>query len=137
MPNIKNLATTAPPTSNENGMPIVSNLLKKFDCNTKISDTKNKIATDHYQDKYITSEEFVKLTSKNFTARLKLPNLASKSGIANFVKKVNVDNKLKQKVKLISTKRLAIDLINQFNILIGANCFFFKNISEAFSICPS
>ena len=48
MPNIKNLATTAPPTSIENGMPNVSNLLKKFDCNTKISDTKNKIATDHY-----------------------------------------------------------------------------------------
>ena len=150
MPNIKNLATTAPPTSIENGMPNVSNLLKKSDCNTKISDSKNKIATDHYQNKYITTQEFVKLTSKNFTARLKLPNLASKSGIANFVKKVNVDNKLKhvtsnknelnklpKKVKLISTKRLAIDLINQFNILIGANCFFFKNISEAFSICPS
>ena len=76
-------------------MPNVSNLLKKSDCNTKISDSKNKIATDHYQNKYITTQEFVKLTSKNFTARLKLLNLASKSGISNFVKKANVDNKLK------------------------------------------
>ena len=56
---------------------------------------KNKIATDHYQDKYITTQEFVRLTSKNFTARIKLPNLACKSGTANFVKKANVNNKLK------------------------------------------
>ena len=56
---------------------------------------KNKIATDHYQDKYITTQEFVRLTSKNFTARIKLPNLACKSGTANFVRKANVNNKLK------------------------------------------
>ena len=36
-----------------------------------------------------------KLTSENFTARLKQANLASKNNIANFVKKTDFDNKLK------------------------------------------
>ena len=58
-------------------------------------------------------------TSENFTARLKQANLASKSDIANFVKKTYFDNKLKnftsnknelnelsKKVKAISTKGL-------------------------------
>ena len=31
----------------------------------------NKIATDQCHDKYITTQEFNKLTSENFTARLK------------------------------------------------------------------
>ena len=43
---------------------------KKTDYNTKISETENKITTDHDHDKYITTQEF-KLTSKYFTARLK------------------------------------------------------------------
>ena len=55
---------------------------KKTDCNTKISET--EIDNDH--DKYITTQEFNKLTS-NFTARLKLANLACKTDITNFVKK--------------------------------------------------
>ena len=46
----------------------------------------NKIATDHDHDKYITTQEFNKLTSENFVARRKQANLASKNDIANFVK---------------------------------------------------
>ena len=35
----------------------------------------------------ITTQEFNKLTSENFTAKLKQENLASKNDITNFVKK--------------------------------------------------
>ena len=60
--------------------------LKKTDCNTNISEIENKITTDHHLDKYITTQKFNKLTSRCF-ARLAQANLASKSDIANFVKK--------------------------------------------------
>ena len=43
---------------------------------------KNKITTNH--TKYITTEEFNKLISETFVARLAEANLASKNDIANF-----------------------------------------------------
>ena len=43
----------------------------------------------------ITTQQFNKLTSENFTARLKQTNLASKNYITDFVKKTDFDNKLK------------------------------------------
>ena len=52
--------------------------MKKSDYNTKNSKIANKI-TVHDHDKYITSQEFYKLTSWSFAARLKEANLASKS----------------------------------------------------------
>ena len=69
-------------------MPNVTNLLEKPDYNTTIYEIGKKI-TDHDHDKYITTPEFNKLTSENFTARLKQANLASKSDITSFVKKQN------------------------------------------------
>ena len=69
--------------------------VKKNDYNTKISKTENKIGSDHDHDKYITTQELNKLTSENFTARLKQANLASKNDIANFIKKTDFDNNLK------------------------------------------
>ena len=57
--------------------------------NTKISEIEIKIAIDHDHDKYIVTQEFNRLTSEKFTARLKQANLASKSDIANFIKKTN------------------------------------------------
>ena len=59
---------------------------KKTDYKTKINDIEKKI-TDHGHDKYITVLEFNKLTAENFAVRLAQGNLASKSDIANFVKK--------------------------------------------------
>ena len=56
---------------------------------------KKKITTDHDHDKYITTQEFNKLISETFTARLAQPNLARKSDIANFVKKTGFDDKLR------------------------------------------
>ena len=92
--------------------------------------------TDHDHNKYITTQEFIRLTSENFTARLKQANLASKNDIANFVKKASFDEKLKtvtsnknelneisKKVKAISTKGLTKDLINKLSILNGAKYF--------------
>ena len=65
------------------------------------------------------TQEFNKLTSENFTARLKQANLVSKNDIVNFVKKTDFYNKLKnvtsnknelndlsKKVKAILTKRI-------------------------------
>ena len=53
-----------------------------------------KITTDHHHNKYIPSQEFNKLTSGHFTARLAQEKLAGKSDIANFVKKTDFDGKL-------------------------------------------
>ena len=63
----------------------ISTTVKKADCNTKIGEIEKKITVDHA--KYITTQEFHKLTSENFAARLAQANLASKNDIANFVKK--------------------------------------------------
>ena len=65
---------------------------QKTDYNTKINEIEKKI-TDHDRDKYITTPEFNKLTSGYFAARLAQANLASKSDIANFVKKTDFDDK--------------------------------------------
>ena len=60
--------------------------LKKTDYKTKINKIQNKIS-DHDHDKYIATQEFNRLTSENFTTRLKEANLAKKNDIANFVKR--------------------------------------------------
>ena len=88
IPNI-NLAATSSLTVVENKIHNVRNLVKKKKIVTQILE--NKITTDHDQDKYITTQEFNKLTSEKFSARLKQANLASKNDIANFVKKTDFD----------------------------------------------
>ena len=61
------------------------------------------------------------------TARLTEANLASKSDMANFVKRTNLNkielNKLSKKAKTISTKELTKDLIHNFSILNWAKYF--------------
>ena len=120
-----------------------SNLVKKTDYNTRISETEIKITTDH--GKYINTQEFNKLISEDFAARLAQANLASKND--NFVKKTDFDNKLisfnkrinsnkskhvlveielnklSKKVEAISTKGLKKDLINGYKILNRAKYF--------------
>ena len=88
IPSITNLATTTAFTAVESKIPNVSNLIKKIDYNTEISE--NKIVTVHYHDKYIATPEFNKLIWESFTARLKQANLASKVDIANFAKKYTI-----------------------------------------------
>ena len=74
-------------TAAENKIPNVSNLVNKSDYNTEISEIENKITSDHDHDKYITTQEFNKLTSEICTANLKQANLAGKNDIVNFRKK--------------------------------------------------
>ena len=69
---------------------------KQLTITQKLVKFKTKISTNHNHDKYITTQEFNKLTSENFTARLAQANLASKSDIANFVKKIDFDDKEKK-----------------------------------------
>ena len=85
IPSITNLATTTALTAVKNKIPSVINLVKKVDYNTKITEIEGKI-TDHDHDKYIATPEFNRLTSKDFTTRLRQENLGSKNDIANFVK---------------------------------------------------
>ena len=87
IPSITNLATTIALTVVVNKIPIVSNLVKKTEYNTKINEIEKKVA-DHNHDKCITTPEFNKFTGEIFTLRLKWANLASKSDIANMINKI-------------------------------------------------
>ena len=60
---------------------------------------------DHDHAKYITTQELNKLTVDNFTAILAQANLVSKNYIANFVKKTNFDDKLKNLHKKLQIKK--------------------------------
>ena len=61
---------------------------------------------DHNHDKYVTTPEFNKLTPENFAAAiLAQVNLASKSDIANFAKKTDLDDKLKDLNKYVTSNK--------------------------------
>ena len=62
IPNITNLATTTVATAAENKIPNVINLVRKTHYNTKTNEIENKITTDRDHDKYITTQEFNKLS---------------------------------------------------------------------------
>ena len=59
----------------------------------------------HDHSKYITTPEFNKLTAENFRARLKQANLATKGNIADFVKMINFDDKLKDLYKKVTSNK--------------------------------
>ena len=136
-PNISNLATAAAAfTAIESYTPNVNNSIKKTNYSTKINKIEKKIATDQNHDKYVNTQEFNKLTSESFTARLKQATLKSKSDIIKFVKKTDFDNKIKdvisnknelnelsRKAKAILPKVWTKYLINKFSIFNGAKHF--------------
>ena len=70
-------------------MRLYSNLVKKTDYNTKITEIKKKL-TDYNHDKHITAPEFNTLSAEVFDAR---------SAQANLVTKKNFDDKLKVSIK--------------------------------------
>ena len=78
IPSITGLATNSVLTAVENEIPDPSNLVKKTDYDTKISDIEKKIAY-HNHDKYITTQEFNKLSTENFNARLAQTNVITKT----------------------------------------------------------
>ena len=117
IPDITNVATTTALTAVENKASNVSKLVKKNDYSTWISEIENKITTDHDRDNYITTEEFNKLISENFTTKLAQANLANKSYIANFVKNTDFQGKLNNLNKILlqikqSTYLLKMNLMN-------------------------
>ena len=130
IPNTTNLASTTALADVENEVPNARDLVKKTDYNTKTNETGKEI-TDHDQsNKYITTQEFNELTAEKFSAWLKQANLLSKSNIANFVKRTDLNKKLKdntwnknefnelsKKVKAISTKRLTKYLISLISLM--------------------
>ena len=64
IPDITYLATTTALTAVENKIPNVSDLVRNTDYNKKISDIENKSTTEHDHNKYITTQEFNKLTAE-------------------------------------------------------------------------
>ena len=64
--------------------------------------SKKKKITHHEHNKYITTPEFDKVTAETFAARLGQGNLVSKSDIANFIKKIEFDDKLKKLNKKVT-----------------------------------
>ena len=60
----------------ENKIPYTSSLVNTTVLNTKISEVEKKIPK---HGKYINTPEFIKLTVKKFTARLKQANLKTKT----------------------------------------------------------
>ena len=84
-------------TAVENKIPNVSNLVKKADYSTKISETESKF-NNHNHDKYITTPEFNSLAAGAFTARLARANLITKTDfdikLQSLNKKIN-SNKAK------------------------------------------
>ena len=75
---------------------------KKNDYDTKIQETEKKITDHDHSNKYFTTQNFIKLTSENFVARLAQANLASKNDIAVIVKKTDFDDKIKNLNKIKS-----------------------------------
>ena len=115
--------------------------LKKTDYNTKISEIEKKI-TDHDHYKYITTPKIYKLTAENLAARLAQADLASKNNIANFVKKTDFDDKLKNLNKnVISNKSKHLLIENEFkklqmfdsSLFIGQS-YFFSDRAELYLI---
>ena len=95
IPSITGLATNLALTAVENEIPNVSSLVKKTDCDTKISKIENKVS-DHNHDKYITTPEFNILAARVFNARL---------AKANVVTKTDFDAKLQSLNKKINSNK--------------------------------
>ena len=86
-------------SENENKIPHTSNIVTTTALDTKISEVETKIP-DH--DKYITAEEFNKLTAENFTARSKQADLVSKTDFDNKLTSFN------KRITSIKTRHLEI-----------------------------
>ena len=65
-------------TAVENKIPGVSNLVRKTDYNTKVTEIENKV-NHHNHDKYLDTSEFNKLAVDAFNARITQANLITKT----------------------------------------------------------
>ena len=95
-------------------MPDTSGLVTTTVLNTKISEAENQTLEN---SKYITAQEFIKLTAENFVARLKQANLVNK---ADFDSKLIVLNK-----RITSNKTKYLEVLKKLNSLITKGYIFF------------
>ena len=72
------MATNSALAAVENKIPKFSNLVKKTDYDAKMVDIEKKV-TDHDHDKYITTSEFNKLTTK-FCCKINARKFSNKDG---------------------------------------------------------
>ena len=72
-----------------------SDLVKKADYDIKIAEIEKKITDHDHSSRYITTQQFNKLTAENFTAKLTQAHLANKADIADLTKEKDFDNKLR------------------------------------------
>ena len=96
----------------KNEIPSFTNLVTNASLNAKRDEVKNKICSiadlatataitavknkiPEHNSKYITTPEYNKFTTENFTAMLKQASVATKGDIADFVKKTDFDDNLK------------------------------------------
>ena len=107
-PDVSGLVTKLALTAVANKINEASNLVKKTDYNTKISEIETK-RTDHNHDKYITNAEFNEVTTENFAGRLKQANLETKTNFDDKLRSLN------QKIDSNKTEHLVIknELKNQ------------------------
>ena len=69
-------------TAAENKIPDVNSLVKKTNCDAKISEIENK---------YITTTDYNKFTKNIVDINIKSKNLVDKSAIAGFINNVDLD----------------------------------------------
>ena len=92
------MATKTSLTTIENKIPDVSNLVKKTDYNTKVTEIENKLNNPNH-DKYIDTSEFNKLSADVFNARIAQANLITKTDLDAKMSLLNrkiTENKTKQ-----------------------------------------
>ena len=71
----------------------------------------NKINDHDHYAKYITTQDFTKLTADDFTARLKQANLSSKNDITNLVNNTGFDNKMLSFNKTVNSNKTKYVLV--------------------------
>ena len=78
---------------------------KKTYYDTKISEIEKKITDHDHNNKYITTKAFNKLTIENFAVRSKQANLATKADIDDFVEKTDINDKVKNSNKKVTSSK--------------------------------
>ena len=124
------MATTSSVSAVENRIPSVSNHSKLLTTTQKLMKLKRRLLSQLWYINYYS--RINKLTLEKFSSRLKQVNLARKTDIDNFAKKIDFNNQvqnftsnknelneLSKKVKAISTKGLTKKLMDKFSVLNG------------------
>ena len=99
IPDVSSLATKTALTAVENKIPSDSNLVNRTDYNTKVTEIENKLS-NHNHDKYITAQEFNKLATDVFDARIARGNLVVKTNFDSTVSSLDskiAENKTKNR----------------------------------------